>query len=149
VDFPNRACRPAFCVGVAVMIALVAAGCGGGADSLYTVRGTVYLDGQPAKELAGYTVTFTSSELHRSASGEIQADGTYSLGSLTKDDGAIPGKYQVTLSPPERAGGGERGKKLPGAKGVSFQQPDNQEFTVEQRTNDIAIHLQRSKSAPK
>jgi hypothetical protein len=149
VNTLHRACRPGFCCGVAVMVALVAAGCGGGADSLYAVRGTVYLDGQPAKELAGCTVTFTSSELHRSASGEIQADGTYCLGSLTKDDGAIPGKYQVTVSPPERAGGGDRGKKQPGAIGVSFEQPTNPEVTVEQRTNDIPIQLQRSKSAPK
>jgi hypothetical protein len=138
-------------LGVAVIVAYVAAGCGGGADSLYPVRGTVYLDGQPAKELAGATVTFSSSELHRSASGEIQADGTYCLGSLTKDDGAIPGKYQVTVSPPERAGGGggERGKGRPGAKGFAFEQPTNLEVTVEPRTNDIPIQLQRNKSAPK
>jgi hypothetical protein len=149
VDIFHRACRPGFCFGAAVMVVFVAGGCGGGADSLYPVRGTVYLDGQPAKELAGYTVTFASSELHRSASGEIQADGTYCLGSLTKDDGAIPGNYHVTVSPPERAAAGDRGKKQPGAKGVSFEHPTDIRVTVEQRTNDIAIQLQRSKSASK
>jgi hypothetical protein len=123
--------------------ALVAAGCGGGPDGPSPVHGTVYLDGQPAKELAGGTVMFNSEELHKSASGEIQADGTYRLGSLTKDDGAIPGKYQVTVSPPEVSGAGERGGRSPGAKPVSFRGPENPEVTVERKTNDIPIHLQR------
>jgi hypothetical protein len=122
--------------------AFVAAGCGG-ADSPSPVRGTVYLDGQPATELAGGTVTFNSEELQRSASGEIQADGTYRLGSLKKDDGALPGKYQVTVSPPEVSGAGERGGRGPGAKPVAFRQPENLEVTVERKTNDIPIQLQR------
>ena len=142
MEILHRACRPGFYLGVAVIVAYVAAGCGGGADSLYPVRGTVYLDGQPAKELAGATVTFSSSELHRSASGEIQADGTYCLGSLTKDDGAIPGKYQVTVSPPEGSGSGERARG-PRAKPLAFRQPENLEVTVERKTNDIPIRLQR------
>jgi hypothetical protein len=122
--------------------AFVAGGCGGGAGSPYPVAGTVYLDGQAAKELAGGTVTFNSSELHKSASGEIQPDGTYRLGSLTKDDGAIPGKYEVTVSPPERGGGGERGTSRPAPKSVAFEQPRDP-VTVENRTNDIPIHLRR------
>jgi hypothetical protein len=122
--------------------AFVAAGCGGGAG-MYPIHGTVYLDGQPAKELAGGTVTFNSEELHKSASGEIQADGTYRLGSLTKDDGAIPGKYQVMVSPPEVSGAGERGSRGPGAKPVSFHGPENPEVTVERKTNDIPIQLHR------
>jgi hypothetical protein len=123
--------------------AFVAAGCGGGADSPSPVHGTVYLDGMPAKELAGGTVTFNSEELHKSASGEIQADGSYRLGSLREDDGAIPGKYQVTVSPPEVSGAGERGGRSPEAKLVSFRGPETREVTVERKTNDIPIHLQR------
>jgi hypothetical protein len=127
--------------------AFVAAGCGGGADSPSPVRGTVYLDGQPATELAGGTVTFNSEELHRSASGEIQPDGTYRLSSLKKDDGAIPGKYQVTVSPPEVSGSGERGGRGAGAKPAAFRQPENLEVTVERKTNDIPIQLQRGAPA--
>jgi len=124
------------------MAAFVAAGCGGGADSPSPVHGTVYLDGQPATELAGGTVTFNSEELQRSASGEIQADGTYRLSSVKKDDGAIPGKYQVTVSPPEGSGSGERARG-PRAKPLAFRQPENLEVTVERKTNDIPIRLQR------
>jgi hypothetical protein len=123
--------------------AFVAAGCSGGADSPSPVHGTVYLDGKPAKELAGGTVTFNSEELNKSASGEIEADGSYRLGSLRKDDGAIPGKYLVTVSPPEVSGAGERGGGSPEVKLVSFRGPENSEVTVEQKTNDIPIHLQR------
>jgi hypothetical protein len=127
--------------------ALVAAGCGGGPDTPYPVQGTVYLDEEPARELAGGTVTFNSTELHKSASGEIQADGTYRLGTLKPGDGAIPGKYQVTVSPPEKAGGGERGGRRPAAKPVSFRGPKDPEVTVERKTNDIPIRLERGKPA--
>jgi hypothetical protein len=126
---------------------LVAAACGGGENTLYPVHGTVYLDGEPAKELAGGTVTFNSSELHRSASGQIEADGTYRLGTLKKHDGAVPGKYRVTVSPPEISEAGERGNRGPAAKPVSFEGPKDVEVTVERRANEIPVQLQRSRTA--
>jgi hypothetical protein len=135
-----------FCRGLLVSLALtalVAAGCAGPNDP-YPVKGTVFLDGQPATELAGGTVTFDSTELHKSASGEIQADGTYCLGSLKKDDGAVPGTYLVTVSPPERPPEGERGKNRPHAQPGSFIQPKDLEVTVEQKSNDVPIQLQRT-----
>jgi hypothetical protein len=132
-------------IGLAAAIAFVATGCAGPNDA-YPVKGTVLLDGQPATELAGGTVTFDSAELHKSASGEIQADGTYRLGSLKKDDGAIPGTYQVTVSPPETAPSGERGKPPSGVKSAAFVEPKNLEVTVERKTNDIAIQLERRKT---
>jgi hypothetical protein len=126
-------------------VALVAAGCAGGANTPYPVHGTVFLDGQPAAELAGWTVTFTSAELHKSASGEIQADGTYRLGTWKKDDGAFPGTYQVSVSPPESAGASERGNNRPATpKPASVVAPANLEVVVAQTTNDIPIQLQRS-----
>jgi hypothetical protein len=134
---------------VTATAALVAAGCAGGADAPYPVHGTVFLDGQPAKELAGGTVTFNSTELHKSASREIQADGTYRLGSLKKDDGAIPGKYAVTVSPPEVPAAGERGSRRAAVKPASFEDPKNLEVTVERRTNDIPVQLRRGRTAPR
>jgi hypothetical protein len=130
-------------LGLAAAAAFTVAGCGG-ADAPYPVHGTVYLDDQPATELAGGTVTFNSAELHKSASGEIQADGTYRLGSLAKDDGAIPGTYQVTVSPPEVSGAGEREKGRRGAKPASFVEPKDLEVTVERKTNDVPIRLKKS-----
>jgi hypothetical protein len=129
---------------ILVAAALVTAGCGG-ANSPHPVQGTVYLDGQPATELAGGTVMFNSSELGRSASGEIQADGTYRLSSLKKDDGAIPGKYQVTVSPPETPAKSERGRRGGESKGIAFEEPKNLEATVEAKSNDVPIQLHRRK----
>ncbi len=120
-----------FFLGAAVLAAL---GCGG-ANTPYPVKGTVSLDGQPATELSGGTVTFNSSELHQSASAAIRADGTYELK-------AVPGKYQVTVSPPEAAPAGERGRQKPTVRAVRFQ-PGKLEVTVERGDNDIPIQLHR------
>src|SRR5260370_28377297 len=127
-------------------VALGAAGCNG-ANSPYPVQGTVYLDGQPAKELAGGTVTFNSNELRKSASGQIQADGSYRLGSLKQDDGALPGNYEVTVAPPEVAAGGERGGRRRLAPPLVFEGPKEREVTVERRANDIPIQLHRKPTA--
>jgi hypothetical protein len=96
----------------------------------------IYLDDQPATELAGATVTFSSPQLHKSASAEIQPNGTYRLES-------VPGKYQVSVSPPESAGLSERGSRPPVAKPIVFETPKNLEVTIETKTNDIPIHLHR------
>jgi hypothetical protein len=141
---PSR-CRRALLFSVTVVAAFIAAGCGGGPNTPYPVRGTVFLDGEPATELAGWTVVFSSGELHKGASGVIKEDGTYSLGSSSANDGAIPGKYEVTVSPPDTEGQRERVKKRPAVKAAPFAQPKNLVVTVEMQTNDIPIKLQRKK----
>ena len=85
----------------------------------------------------------------------IKENGTYRLSNVTANDGAIPGKYEVSVSPPETAGPSERIKNREGAKGtlvehsknkvVSFEQPKNKVVTVEKQTNDIPIELHRRK----
>ena len=133
-------------LGLAVAAAIVIGGCSG-ADSPYPVHGTVLLDGQPATELAGGTVVFTSSQLHKSASGRIEADGTYRLGSLAKDDGALPGQYEVSVSPPEGEASSERKGNRSAAKPMTFVAPPNLQVTVERKNNDIPIELHRQKPA--
>src|SRR5205085_1060070 len=84
----------------------------------YPVKGTIlFEDGQPARELANYLVTFESSELHASSVGVVAEDGTFQLKTLKENDGAIPGSYRVTLTPPltpEMQGD----RRRPRAKGV-------------------------------
>lgn len=130
---------------IVIAAALVAAGCGGGPNTPYPVRGTVFLDGEPATDLAGGTVVFTSIELKKTAHGEIKPDGTYALGGVGANDGAIPGKYDVTVSPPETPRQSERVKSKAAAKAAAFIQPKNLEVTVERQGNDIPIHLKRKK----
>jgi hypothetical protein len=133
-------------LGLAAATAFAAAGCN--ANGCYPVRGMVYLDGQPATELAGGTVTFDSAELHRSASGAIREDGSYRLSSFGRDDGAMPGTYQVTISPPETPPAGERGKHA-ATKSAAFIEPKDLQVTVEPKGNDIPIELHRRTPGPR
>jgi hypothetical protein len=75
---------------------LLAAGCGSGR---YPVRGKVaYPDGTPVTE---GTVVFESRDAARpiTARGSIQADGSYTLGTLAPGDGVPPGWYKVLVAP--------------------------------------------------
>lgn len=75
------------------------AGCGGPgpySGSLYPVKGRVLLaDGTP---LTGGTVQFIPTRGGLPASGRIEADGTFSLKSKSRD-GAAPGEYNVRIEP--------------------------------------------------
>src|SRR5262245_38649427 len=89
--------------GVAVGLGLLAlAGCNTAGH--YPVHGKlVYADnGEPVKELAGFEVIFTSEKLRKSARGTIQEDGSFQLGTVKENDGAVPGEYIVTLTQPFR-----------------------------------------------
>lgn len=87
------------CVCVAACLAL-SSGCGG--QRTYPVQGKlVWADGSPAKELVGYTVTFESLEAQVGASGVVQSDGTFTVSTNNPNDGALPGKHRVALTPPE------------------------------------------------
>ena len=78
------------------------AGCGAGGH--HPVHGKlVYADNEePVKELAGFEVTFTSEKLGKSARGTIKEDGSFQLGTVKVNDGAVPGQYVVTLTQPFR-----------------------------------------------
>ncbi|MEX2174225.1 MAG: carboxypeptidase-like regulatory domain-containing protein [Pirellulaceae bacterium] len=99
--------------GVLVMALGLVLGCGEGTGvSTVAVTGTVTHKGAP---LAGAVVSFVPvggvTEEKRSAVGVTDAAGKYSLTTQAKDDGAVPGEYQVSITryegPPPVAGGGE------------------------------------------
>ena len=72
-----------------------------GSSGTYPVHGKLeYEDGKPVTELDGFTVTFTSEKLGKSAVGTIQENGTFRLTSVVADDGAFPGHYKVILTQP-------------------------------------------------
>jgi hypothetical protein len=73
-----------------------AAGCG---SKMYPVQGkVVYKDGQP---LPGGQVIFEPEdpEAKFSVRGDIQADGTFQMGTFTDDDGVPAGTYRAAVVP--------------------------------------------------
>jgi hypothetical protein len=79
-------------VGLAVFCSFALAGCGSDSE-LGSVHGVVRLDGKP---LATGTVRFIPAS-GRAATGTIQSDGTFTLGTYGESDGALIGKHQVAI----------------------------------------------------
>jgi hypothetical protein len=79
-------------------------GCGDGLE-LVGVRGTVQYDGKP---LTQGKVLFASVERGKRAAGHINQDGTYVLSTVRPGDGAIPGKYRVTVVTDQEVRGSQR-----------------------------------------
>jgi len=90
----------------AVLVMLVTTllgGCGRAVTSTpvlpkYEVKGKVLqADGKPLT--SGKIEFFPKSPEAQSASGPIDSDGSYSLGSITPGEGAVVGEYRVTVTP--------------------------------------------------
>jgi hypothetical protein len=75
----------------AALIAL--AGCGGGNPKTAPVKGTVTYKGRP---VPNGTVTFIP-ESGPTATGELGPDGSYTLTTFRRGDGAVPGRYTVVI----------------------------------------------------
>jgi hypothetical protein len=60
------------------------------------IRGEVTYNGKP---LTRGTVTYipATSGVGRAANGPIQPDGTFSMTTQTRDDGVMPGEYQIVV----------------------------------------------------
>jgi hypothetical protein len=81
-----------------------ASGCG--SETFFPVSGTVtYKDGKPVT--AGLVI-FEPVSQKTSARGEIQADGSFQLGTHRDDDGALEGEYKVLVAPPPLLEEGKR-----------------------------------------
>jgi hypothetical protein len=66
------------------------------------VNGRVKLkDGGDVSVLRGYMVSFEPEQDRISGTGEINADGTFKITTFAADDGAIPGRHRVAISPPD------------------------------------------------
>jgi mannose-6-phosphate isomerase-like protein (cupin superfamily) len=61
------------------------------------VTGVLTLNGQP---LAGATITLVPEKDGRPAAGRTDAEGRYTLSTFANDDGAVPGRYRVTIGVP-------------------------------------------------
>ena len=87
-------------VGCLLFCLLSLAGCGESELQTYPASGKViFADGKP---LTGGFVEFqpVDAAIHITARGQIQPDGTFELGTLRKNDGAVAGEYLVSVTPP-------------------------------------------------
>jgi hypothetical protein len=69
-------------------------------------------DDQPATDLAGGAVVFTSTDLKESSKGIIGRDGKFRLETLDARTGAKLRKYKVAVIPPVGDGSGRKNRTL-------------------------------------
>jgi hypothetical protein len=128
----------------------MAAGCGSGGT--YPVKGTlVYEDNQqPVAELAGFSVTFTSPTLGKSATGTVGEDGTFRLTTVQSNDGAFPGSYKVIVSQPHP--NPERGERRSPVVDPVYENPSKtplEEMVEAKSTNEFTLRLKRFQATHK
>ena len=147
---------------LAGMAVITVFGCGDdtGIGKRYPVSGTVKFKGEPVPK-GRIDFKPVDPTKGRPATGEIR-DGSYSLTTLTPDDGALPGQYKVTVTSKEvdtsqvtktvmeKGGGGrqyEIAKAAAAAKNLvpakySLADTSGLTATVEERSNTIDFDLQ-------
>ena len=138
---------------------LLVAGCG--AHKSYPVQGmVVYPDGTPMK---GGAVMFEPIGAEKASSpggkeqpimaqGYIADDGTFALSTFGDEDGAPPGRYRALVRGQVKRHGRGVDENAPDPKWDPLQiHPKYQdfktsglEFTVEPKTNEIVIHVERA-----
>jgi hypothetical protein len=122
---------------------LLVAGCGG--KGAYPVEGKiVYPDGTVATDLGGHMVTLESAELHVSANGEVQPDGTFKLGMFEPDDGALPGKYKASITRLLPIGDVRPQPDVIDPKFNSLE-TSGLEVTIEPKENSLTLTVERAK----
>lgn len=117
-------------------------GCGD-SKKLFSVSGTVTLDGAP---FDSGTVLFSPVGDGRPGTAVIQPDGSYSLSTDGDEAGAYAGEYEVAVIPANRAGGEDdppTGPKSPVPGRYLAPSTSGLRFTVEQgKDNRFDIQLQ-------
>jgi hypothetical protein len=102
---------------------LLLAGCG--EPPVFPVQGKVeFTDGGDPAPLAGYVVTFRAEDQTKtSAEGRVLTDGSFTLSSfvLGENDGTVPGRHQIALTPPPATSEGRRPPPVIDAKYWRFE----------------------------
>lgn len=117
-------------------------GCG---SKTYPAEGkVVFADGTPAVELAGYFIMFQSLEHKTSATGTIQPDGSFAMGTMTSADGAMLGKQRVAITPPPADVHKPRPPSPLPARYGSFE-TSGIEVEIKPETNQLIVTVERTK----
>jgi hypothetical protein len=84
-------------------------GCGSQYPTTVPIQGTITYRGKPIDkgEVQFSPKDDATGARRRLAVGEVDAQGSYTLSTFTKGDGAMPGEYAVTITLPKRKSGVE------------------------------------------
>jgi hypothetical protein len=122
-------------------------GCGG-AGGTYPVRGkVVYADGAP---VSGGVINFEPAGAEgEPATGIVNQDGTYEARTTDKLAGAKPGKYRVSITPPEVESEGENSKAPPLPFDRKYLSAESSGLTADVRpgSNEFTFTVERPASA--
>jgi hypothetical protein len=141
----SRSClRVGGLLGLISLVSLL--GCGAGSDDLPTakVSGKVTANGAP---VTGGDLVFAPIGKGKNAGGTVGSDGSFTLTTYIKDDGAIVGKHKVTFTPasvaaPSTPAGGHTATPASPYAGMV---PKEAEITISAGENKIDIELVKSK----
>ena len=124
---------------VSCSVLMIVSGCGGSApekaaslSSTVAVKGKVSLKGKP---LTQGSVSFEPTDGGREAFGNINSDGSFTLTTFAKEDGAVRGTHRVAV----KAAGG--GKKDPVPLKYQSYSSSGVEVTVAEDKPEITIEL--------
>lgn len=108
------------------------------------IRGVVQFadTNSPAKELAGYLVTFESADQQVSGTGVVKDDGTFEVSTFNKDDGAVLGKHRVALTPPVDEEGATKPWLI--LRRYGEFKTSGLEAEVKSGTNDVVLTVERA-----
>ena len=136
--------RPARVASIGIAyLAIMATGCGSGNPETFPASGKVSYKGAT---LQNGVVQLVPEGSGNAATGQIQADGTFKLGTFEKDDGALPGKYNISVQvfPPAGEGAGlpgqEFGNKEPPIP-RKYMDPNTSKLTYEIKAGENKIEL--------
>ena len=92
----SRCSRIGLSLATVLMLALIQSGCNKGLET-YPVTGKVrFPDGRP---LEGGLVIFVSKDTGVQSRARVEHDGTFTLGTLSSEDGAVSGVQRVSVRP--------------------------------------------------
>lgn len=127
-------------LGVLSTAAVFAAGCGDSGPKLYSVKGTVKVDGKPASDALVF--------LHRKARESLneptpyatcKADGSFTVATPSAGEGAQAGEYVVTVVWPDMSKAPDGNGARPDLLGGSYDKPTKSALAavVEPKDNQL------------
>lgn len=140
---PWRVAAMSIVAGLGFVMCFALAGCGTAKTNPVAGK-VVFKDGGDASALAGYRVDFQAVEQPMSGSGEVQPDGTFTISTFGNQDGAVPGKQKIAITPPPPLPDVVPPKPLIPRKYASFD-TSGLETEIKPGTNEVTLELERLK----